>query len=122
MNCKPCLRYVGTTIAEAESLAYHCVMNYYVVEKTEYIKNKDLYKGVSCMHIKTRVFPIVLMRYLMFWFLIKQGWKLQAIATHYGLKDHTSVFHGKQQINNALSLKHDTDIKDAVQAFIGFVK
>ena len=122
MNCKPCLNYVGTTIAEAESLAYHCVMNYYVVENPQYIKNKLLYKGVDCMHIKTQLFPIVLMRYLMFWFLSKERWTGQAIAEHYGLRDHTSVFHGKQEIKKTLSIKHDTDIKDAVQAFIGFVK
>ena len=121
MTCKPCLNYVGATIAEAESLAYYCVMSHYVSATPQYHNHKEL-TGVSCMHIKTRVFPIVLMRYLMFWFLIKQGWKLQAIATHYGLKDHTSVFHGKQKITETLSLKHDTDIKDAVLAFIGFVK
>jgi len=122
MTCKPCLKYVGPTIEEAEQIAYCCIMNFYVTENPQYKKNKLLLKGVGCMHIKTRLFPIVLMRYLMFWFLSKERWTGQAIAEHYGLRDHTSVFHGKQEIKKTLSIKHDTDIKDAVQAFIGFVK
>jgi chromosomal replication initiation ATPase DnaA len=73
--------------------------------------------GPGCIIARVKIRPVVFARQLVAHYMMTEHGGSKAIGKLLGGKDHTTVLHGRDTINDIISLKYDTIEKDAYRLF-----
>lgn len=74
-------------------------------------------EGVQCLFKRNRIRPIVAARRLAIYEMLQTGYTLGQAAEYFGLINHTSALHSKQQVKGILSQKHNSLDSDIAKEF-----